>query len=82
MWFYQHRVFFVMLDNFHYQYRSGFMAEESWDAFRRQLRAELTDAATAAYYRDYGTNSRESFEALCEQMLKEIESDYSPTSGD
>jgi len=27
MWFYQHRVFFVMLDNFHYQYRSGFMAE-------------------------------------------------------
>jgi hypothetical protein len=82
MWFYQHRVFFVMLDNFHYQYRSGFMAEESWDAFRRQLRAELADATTAAYYRDYGTNSRESFEALCEQMLKEIEPDYSPTSGD
>jgi len=74
IWFYQRRVFFVMLDNFHYQYRSGFMAEESWDAFRRQLRAELEDAVTAAYYRDYGTNSRESFAELCEQVLKEIES--------
>jgi hypothetical protein len=75
MWFYQRRVFFVMLDNFHFQYRSGFMAEESWDAFLRQLRAELADDATAAYYRDYGTNSRESFEELCEQILKEIESE-------
>jgi hypothetical protein len=78
MWFYQRRVFFVMLDNFHFQYRSGFMADESWDAFLRQLRAELADHATAAYYRDYGTNSRESFEELCELILKEIESGKQP----
>lgn len=75
MWFYQRRVFFVMLDNFHFQYRSGFMAEESWDAFRRQLRDELSDEATAAYYRDFGSSFRVSFEGLCEQILKEIESE-------
>ena len=74
LWFYQHRVFFVMLDNFHFQYLSGFMAEESWQAFRQQLRDELSKDATAAYYRDYGSNFRESFEELCEQILQEIES--------
>ena len=74
MWFFRHRVFFVMLDNFHFQYSSGFMAEESWDAFRRQLHDELSNDATAAYYRDYGANFRTSFEELCEQILEEIES--------
>jgi hypothetical protein len=75
MWFYRMRVFFVMLDNFHYQYSSGFMEEESWDAFRRQLHDELSDDASAAYYRDYGANSRVSFEELCEQILKDIETE-------
>jgi len=75
LWFFQRRVFFVMLDNFHYQYRSGFMAEESWDAFQRQLRAELADDATAAFYRDYGIHSRASFEELCEQILRGIDSE-------
>lgn len=75
IWFFQHRVFFVMLDNFHFQYSSGFMAEESWEAFRRQLRDELSNEATAAYYRDYGTHSRSSFEELCDQILREIESE-------
>jgi hypothetical protein len=75
LWFYRQRVFFVMLDNFHYQYRSGFMAEESWDAFRRDLHDELSNDATAAYYRDYGSNFRSSFEELCDQILQEIESE-------
>ena len=74
MWFYRRQVFFVILDNFHCQYSSGFMAEESWDAFRRQLRDQLSDDATAAYYRDFGANFRTSFEELCEQILQEIES--------
>ena len=75
IWFYRHRVFFVMLDNFHYQYRSGFMAEESWDAFRRELRQQLSNDASAAYYRDYGSNSRASFEGLCDEILLEIASE-------
>jgi hypothetical protein len=75
MWFYRHRVFFVMLDNFHYQYRSGFMAEESWTAFRRELRVQLSNDATAAYYRDYGANYRASFKELCDEILLEIMSE-------
>ncbi len=73
-WYFRHRVFFVMLDNFHFQYRSGFMAEESWDAFRGELRDKLSDKATAAYYRYYGSNFRASFKELCDQILEEIES--------
>jgi hypothetical protein len=74
MWFYQRKVFFVMLDNFHFQYSHGLMAEESWIAFRRQLRDELSDDAIAAYYRDYGSHFRESFEELCDEILQDIES--------
>ena len=71
MWFYENRVFFVMLDNFHYQYSAGFMEDESWDAFRGQLQDELSRESTAAYYQDYGFKLRTSFEELCEQILKE-----------
>jgi len=75
MWFYENRVFFVMLDNFHYQYSAGFMEEESWEAFHRQLRDELSRESTAAYYQDYGLSLRISFEALCDEILQEIEED-------
>lgn len=75
MWYYRNRVFFVMLDNFHYQYRSGFMAEESWEAFRRELREELSNDATVAYYLDYGSNLRISFVQLYDEILAEIASE-------
>jgi len=74
MWFYENRVFFVMLDNFQFQYSNGFMAEESWDAFRRQLRDELSKEATEEYYRNYRSSLRVSFEVLCEEVLAEISS--------
>jgi len=73
MWFYENRVFFVMLDNFHYQYTAGFMEDESWDAFRQQLQDELSRESTAAYYQDYGFKLRTSFEELCNEILKDIE---------
>ena len=72
MWFYGNRVFFVMLDNFHYQYSAGFMEDESWEAFRRQLRDELFRESTAIYYQNYGLSLRTSFENLCDQILKDL----------
>jgi len=72
MWFYRNRVFFVMLDNFHFQHRSGFMADESWSAFRRQLHEALSSKSTATYYLDYGANLRISFEQFCDEILEEI----------
>jgi hypothetical protein len=75
MWFYENRVFFVMLDNFHFQYSNGFMSDEAWDAFRRQLRDELVKESTAAYYQDYGFSLRVSFEEFCNEILREIEAD-------
>jgi len=71
MWFYENRVFFVMLDNFQFQYSKGFMAEESWDAFRRQLRDELSKESTVAYYHDYRFSLRASFEELCDELLED-----------
>jgi len=73
MWFYENRVFFTMIDNFHYQYTSGFMEEESWDAFKRELRKEMAKESVVSYYNHYALSLRASFEALCEEILKEIE---------
>jgi len=72
MWFYENRVFFTMLDNFHYQYSAGFMEEESWNAFKQQLRKQLVKESIAAYYENYGLSLRASFEALCDQILQEV----------
>jgi hypothetical protein len=74
MWFYENRVFFTMLDNFHYQYSAGFMEEESWDAFRRELRKQLAKESIVAYYENYRLSMRASFEELCDELLGEIES--------
>jgi hypothetical protein len=75
LWFFRNRVFFVMLDNFHYQFNHGFMTEESWHAFRQDLRDELAKDTTVAFYRDYGSNARLSFEELCDQILQDIASE-------
>ena len=72
MWFYENRVFFTMIDNFHYQYSNGFMEQESWDAFKRELRKQLEKASVVAYYKDYALSLRVSFEELCEEILREV----------
>lgn len=72
MWLYENRVFFTMIDNFHYQHASGFMEEESWDAFKRQLRKELGKESVAAYYNNFKFSMRASFEELCEEILQEL----------
>ena len=73
MWFYENRVFFTMIDNFHYQYTNGFMEEESWDAFNRELRKQLAKDSVVAYYSHYALSLRASFESHCDEILKGIE---------
>lgn len=72
MWFYENRVFFTMIDNFHYQYTAGFMEEESWIAFKQQLSKELAKESTTAYYKNYAFSPRASFEELCDEILQEL----------
>lgn len=73
MWLYENRVFFTMIDNFHYQYSTGFMEEESWDAFRLQLRKELEKESIAVYYKNFSWTPRVSFQELCDEILEDIE---------
>lgn len=72
MWFYENRVFFTMLDNFHYQYSAGFMEEESWNAFRKELHKHLAKESIIAYYENFSFSPRVSFEELCDQILEEL----------
>ena len=72
-WFYTRRITFTGADNSHYQYESGFMAEDSWQAFRARLRANLSDEATADFYRRDRKLFRTSFQNLCDQLLAEID---------
>ena len=74
-WFYTRRISLTSFDNSHYQYESGYMAEESWQAFRARLQTFLSDEATADIYRRQHTAFRESFQNLCDQLLVEIDSE-------
>ncbi len=71
MWFYENRVFFTMIDNFHYQYSNGFMEQESWDAFKQELRKQLVKKSVVAYYKHFALSPRGSFKELCDQILEE-----------
>lgn len=73
MWLHENRVFFTMIDNFHYQYVSGFMDEEAWIAFEQQLRKEMAKQSTAAYYKNVAFVPRASFGELCDEILEDID---------
>ena len=65
--------YFVMADNHLYQYESGFMEESAWQAQRRLLKSILRNPE--GLYRILYQNSRgmrrESFLALCDQLIAE-----------
>jgi len=67
----------IQFDNHYYQYQSGFMDEESWQAYRRFLKFQLSmpDSPVNVAMATFGDNYRESFLLLCDQLRAEIRSE-------
>jgi hypothetical protein len=64
-----------VFDNLLFQYQSGFLSEEAWRAYRREIRTDLADPRswTRLYYEHDGTVWRESFRELIEELSLDIE---------
>ena len=62
-------------DNLHFQYQSGFISDESWQAFRVRLRQNLEWPITHAVFTEDKGIYRASFRDLCDELIAEIEAD-------
>ncbi len=67
---------FVVLDNHHYQFESGFYDEETWQTFRAHLRIFLARNPVArSMLRNHADIFRPTFHAVCEQIVDAIGDD-------
>lgn len=64
----------TMIDNDHFQYTAGFQSEEAWQSNRRILKEVLTGPYGRYVFEEGKDTERASFLAVCEELLREIES--------
>ncbi len=62
-------------DNIYFQYQSGFISEEAWEAFRHRLRRVFESPITRQLFESDSDWYRESYRQLCHEILTEIESE-------
>ena len=70
--------FLTIHDNHLYQYQSGFLDEESWQARRETLKRVLRLPGAAVVVRDQRVPFRRSFVNLCDEIVREIRLESSP----
>lgn len=63
----------AMMDNCHFQYESGFMAEDAWQAMRRRLKASLSNDIFAAMYHAESWQFRSSFQNENSRLFAELD---------
>jgi hypothetical protein len=62
-------------DNLYFQYQSGFILDESWQAFRYRLLRELESPITRLAFEEDPNWYRASYRRLCREIITEIDSD-------
>jgi hypothetical protein len=62
-------------DNLYFQYQSGFISDEAWQAFRYRLRRELESPVARLVFEKDPNWYRTSYRKLVSEILNEIESD-------
>ena len=62
----------TMFDNYHFQYERGFLTEDAWMGFRARLKTVLANDIYAEFYEGMRGHFRSSFQAECDQIIKEI----------
>ena len=70
-----YRANITMFDNYHFQYEQGFLTEDAWQAFRVRLKDVLSYDIDAAFYKQMQSHFRPSFQAVCAQVLAELEAE-------
>ena len=62
-------------DNIYFQYQSGFISDESWQAFRYRLRRMFESPITRRAFEEDPNWYRASYRQLCREIITEIDSD-------
>jgi len=62
-------------DNIYFQYQSGFISDESWQAFRYRLRRIFESPVTRQMFEKDPNWYRASYRQLCSELITEIDSD-------
>ena len=62
-------------DNLYFQYESGFLSEESWQAFRYRLLHELESPIARLSFEKDPNWYRASYRQLCSEIINEIDSE-------
>ncbi|NIW70291.1 hypothetical protein GWN15_15615 [candidate division KSB1 bacterium] len=62
-------------DNIHFQYQSGFISDEAWQAFRHRLRTIFESPIARQIFESDLNWYRASYRELCEQLISEVESE-------
>ncbi len=61
-------------DNLYFQYQSGFLSDESWQAFRYRLLRVLESPITRLAFEEDPNWYRDSYRRLCSELIAEIDS--------
>lgn len=69
------RIFFLIHDNLHFQYSSGFLAEEAWSGYLAGIKGAIQEPVFRGYYENHGFKMRGSFRNLVEQLQNESNSE-------
>lgn len=64
----------VNFDNLYFQYQSGFISDESWQAFRYRLRRIFESPITRRVFEKDPNLYRVSYRQLCNEIITEIDS--------
>ena len=60
------------LENVHFQYQNGFLSEEQWQTNLDDIRFSLTNPNSREIW-EMGMNMRESFEAVVNEVIREMD---------
>ena len=72
LWFDKYLILLSM-DNVHFQWESGFMNDDAWNAYRVQLKYSMTTPMGRFIIETYGGNFRPSFREVCLDLISENE---------
>jgi hypothetical protein len=65
------RMTFLIYDNLHFQYESGFLTEESWDSHVRTMRGFLSRPRFQHYVYEHKGGFRTSYWDLCDHLVRQ-----------
>lgn len=71
--FFAMRLSLTSMDNVHFQWESGFMNDDSWNAYRAQLRFAMSNPMGRFILENFGDYYRPSFREICLELIAENE---------